>query len=140
MISGVPYTDNGITYTIIPTLGTHKFNPVSVNRLVSSSSNEFTVDFKDNSSFPVSGTIYYRNSTIPAKGVQFKIDGQYAHLQNGDIIETDAAGKFTIYVPVGIHEVKALKASHVFENDGLITDRFGRNLNYQMLRLVGKAF
>ena len=131
MISGIPYTDNGINYTVIPTLGTHQFNPISVNRLISSSSNQFTVDFKDKSSFPVSGTIYYRNSTIPVKGVQFQIDGLYAHQSNGDIIETDAAGKFTISVPVGTHEVKALKLNHVFENGGLITDRFGRNLNYQ---------
>lgn len=131
MISGIPYTDNGITYTVIPVLGIHQFSPVSVNRLLSANSNEFTVDFTDNSSFPVSGAIYYRNSTIPVKGVQFKIDGAYAHLQNGTIIETDDAGKFTIYVPVGTHEVQALKQNHVFENEGLITDRFGANLNYQ---------
>lgn len=131
MVSGIPYTDNGITYTIIPTLGTHQFDPTSVNRLISASSNEFTVDFKDKSSFPVSGTIYYSNSTIPVKGVQFQIDDQYAHQANGQIIESDDFGKFTINVPVGTHEVKAVKLHHNFENGGKITDRFGANLNYQ---------
>lgn len=131
MVSGIPYTDNGITYTIIPTLGTHQFDPTSVNRLMSASSNEFTVDFKDKSSFPVSGTIYYTNSTIPVKGVQFQINGQYAHQSNGQIIESDEFGKFTISVPVGTQEVKAVKLNHIFENDGKITDRFGANLNYQ---------
>ncbi len=131
MVSGIPYTDNGITYTIIPTLGTHQFDPTSVNRLMSANSNEFTVDFKDKSSFPVSGTIYYTNSTIPVKGVQFQINGQYAHQSNGQIIESDEFGKFTINVPVGTQEVKAVKPNHSFENGGKITDRFGANLNYQ---------
>lgn len=132
MISGIPYTGvNGTTYRIVPQFETHQFDPTSVNRLISASSPSFTVDFKDNSSFPVSGTIYYRNSTVPVEGVQFQIDGRYAQKGNGELIKTNAQGQFTISVPVGIHEVKAVKSQHVFINGGKITDRHHHNLNYQ---------
>lgn len=132
MITGVPYTGvNGTTYKIVPQLGTHQFDPVAVNRLVSASASSFTVDFTDKSSFPVSGYVLYNNSTVPVKGVRFKIDGKYAQKGNGEIIESDATGAFTISVPVGTHEVKADKTNHVFVNDGKITDRYGNDLNYQ---------
>ncbi|WP_177191820.1 LamG-like jellyroll fold domain-containing protein [Parafilimonas terrae] len=130
-ISGVPYTGNGTTYAIVPLLGTHQFDPASVNRLVSPGATEFTVDFTDKSSFPVSGYVYYRNSTVPVSGAQFKIDGVFAQQDNGTIIESDVTGAFTINVPVGYHEVKAVKTNHVFVNDGKITDRYGNNINYQ---------
>jgi hypothetical protein len=131
MVTGIPFTGNGTTYTIAPLLGTHQFDPTSVNRLISSASSQFAVDFKDNSSFPVTGIVYYNNSTVPVSGVQFKIDGKLAQQTNGAIIETDEAGKFTISVPVGVHEVQAVKANHVFVNGGKITNMFGDNLNYQ---------
>jgi hypothetical protein len=130
-IAGIPYVGNGTTYTIVPLKGTHQFDPISVNRLISPSSTQFAVDFKDKSSFPVSGYVYYNNTTVPVPGVQFKIDGQYAQQSNGSIIETDENGAFSISVPVGTHEVKTVKANHVFANDGKITDRDGHNLNYQ---------
>ncbi|MDB5279232.1 MAG: Pentaxin family [Ferruginibacter sp.] len=130
-IAGIPYTGNGTTYTIVPLKGTHQFDPVSVNRLISPSSTQFTVDFKDKSSFAVSGFVYYKNSTVPVPGVQFKIDGQYAQQSNGTILETDENGRFSIFVPVGTHEVKTVKANHAFANDGKVTDKDGHNLNYQ---------
>lgn len=131
-VTGIPYIGaNGTLYTVVPLLGTHQFDPVSVNRLFSASSPSFTVDFTDKSSFPVSGYVYYRNSTVPVEGVQFKIDGVYAQESNGNIVQTDASGRFTISVPVGTHQVQALKNNHVFVNDGRLTDRFGNGLNYQ---------
>ncbi|MEO6930497.1 MAG: hypothetical protein ABI151_02645, partial [Chitinophagaceae bacterium] len=130
-ISGIPYVGNGTTYTIVPLKGTHQFDPISVNRLISPSSTQFSVDFKDKSSFPVSGYVYYKNTTVPVPAVQFRIDGQLAQRSNGAIIETDETGLFEISVPVGTHEVRAIKADHIFENNGKITDRDGYNLNYQ---------
>ena len=130
-IAGIPYIGNGTTYTIVPLKGTHQFDPVSVNRLISPSSTQFTVDFKDKSSFIVSGHVYYKNTTVPVPGVQFKIDGQFAQQSNGEILQTDDNGMFTISAPVGTHEVKAVKTNHVFANDGKITDLNGNNLNYQ---------
>ena len=57
-IAGIPYIGNGTTYTIVPLKGTHQFDPISVNRLISPSSTQFAVDFKDKSSFPVSGYVF----------------------------------------------------------------------------------
>ena len=130
-ISGIPYIGNGTTYTIVPLKGTHQFDPISVNRLISPSSTQFAIDFKDKSSFPVSGYVYYKNTTVPVPDVQFKIDGLFAQQSNGEILQTDENGFFRIFVPVGVHEVKAVRVNHVFANDGKITDRDGNNLNYQ---------
>jgi len=131
LIAGVPYTGSGTTYTVVPLFGTHQFEPTLVNRLFSANSSTFMVDFVDKSAFAVSGYIYYRNSTVPVTDVQFKIDGIYAQESNGTLIATDATGKFAFTVPIGIHQVQAVKANHVFVNDGKITDRFGNDLNYQ---------
>jgi len=134
IITGIPFVGNGTTYTVAPLLGTHQFDPTSANRLISTFSPVFTVDFKDKSSFPVSGYVYYKNSTVPISGVQFKIDGRLAQQTNGSIIETNAAGEFAISVPVGVHEVQAVKTNHRFVNEGKITDLYGNNLNYQNIR------
>ncbi len=131
LISGIPYIGNGTTYTIVPLKGTHQFDPISVNRLISPATPQFTVDFKDKSSFPVTGIVYYRNTTVPVPGVQFLIDGRYAQKSNGEVIETNETGAFNISVPVGVHEVKSVKINHVFENDGKITLSDGTNRNYQ---------
>ncbi|MGZ3997171.1 MAG: LamG-like jellyroll fold domain-containing protein, partial [Flavisolibacter sp.] len=131
MITGIPFVGNGTTYTIAPLLGTHQFDPTSANRLISTASPVFTLDFKDKSSFNVIGTVKYKNSTVPVSGVQFKIDGKLAQQSNGAIIQTDVEGKFAISVPIGIHEVQAVKNNHVFVNDGKITDVNGYNLDYQ---------
>jgi hypothetical protein len=131
MISGVPYTGNGTTYTIVPLFETHQFSPSSSNRFVSATSSTYNVNFTDNSSFPVTGYVFYNNSTVPVPGVEFMIDGKYAQASNGSILQTDATGHFSISVPVGYHEVKAVKNNHVFVNGGAITDQFGNELNYQ---------
>jgi hypothetical protein len=131
MISGIPYTGAGTTYSVIPLFETHQFEPMLVNRLISAGSSTFTVDFTDKSAFAVSGYVYYRNSTVPVTDVQFKIDGLYVQQSDGNIITTDATGKFTFSVPIGTHRVQAVKNNHVFANDGKITDRFGNDLNYQ---------
>src|SRR5690606_30551196 len=78
LISGIPYTGNGVTYTVVPLFETHQFEPTLVNRLISANSSSFAVDFTDKSAFAVSGYVYYRNSTLPVNDVQFKIDGIYA--------------------------------------------------------------
>ena len=54
-----------------------------------------------------------------------KLTANYAQQSNGSIIETDENGLFNISVPVGVHEVKTVKANHIFENDGKITDKDG---------------
>ena len=131
-ITGIPYVgSNGTTYQIVPVLGTHQFDPVNIQRLFSANSPVYTVDFTDVSSFPVSGYVYYRHSRVPVPGVQFLIDGKYAQQADGTLIQTGSDGKFSISVPVGLHEVKAVKNNHVFSDGGRITDSHHNDLNYQ---------
>jgi hypothetical protein len=132
MITGIPYVGvNGTTYSIAPRLGSHEFDPLSVTRLFASGSSTFTVNFQDISAYKVTGYIHYYNSTLPVKGVQFNIDGKPAQKGNGQIIVSDEEGHFEIYVPVGIHEVRAVKANHIFAAGGRIMDGMGHDLNYQ---------
>ncbi len=132
IITGIPYAGiNGTIYSIAPKLGTHLFDPVAVTRIFSSGSSEFTLDFKDKSSYIVSGYVTYSGTTVPVKDVNFKIDGQYAFDGSGGLATTNDEGYFAISVPVGEHEVRAVKASHIFVNDGKIIDVDGNNFNYQ---------
>lgn len=130
-INAVPYFGEGTSYTIIPRKGTHQFSPKQEIRFVGADAQSHTVNFTDNSSFAVSGTIYYAGGTYPVEGVHFTIDGAIALNKSGQYIMTDADGNFTINVPVGTHEVKAVKDGHTFELDGRICNSDGSDRNYQ---------
>ena len=130
-IRSVPYYGNGTAYTIIPRKGTHQFSPKQEIRFIGEGAQHHTVNFTDNSSFAVSGIIYYAGGTYPVEGVHFTIDGAVALNKSGQYIMTDADGKFTINVPVGTHEVKAVKDGHTFELDGRICNSDGSDRNYQ---------
>ncbi len=130
-IRAIPYIGNGTVYTIIPRLGIHTFESEKEVRFIGSGSQSHTVNFIDKSSFNVSGTVTYKGGTMPVSGVSFTVDGITAMQSNGTVILTADDGTFSIQVPVGIHEVKAVKPDHIFENDGKFTDSNGQNLNYQ---------
>ena len=130
-ISGVPYTGNSTLYTVRPVLGSHKFSPTQTPVTLSGTSVNHKTEFVDESSFPVKGTVTYEGSTIPVEGVQFYIDGVVCSDSKGNIITTDAQGEFSISVPVGLHEVKAVLANHTFKNGGRIVDDYGKDINYQ---------
>ncbi len=130
-ILGVPYYGNSTAYTLTPLKGVHSFVPVSEIRLISPNVQNHTVNFKDESSFKVSGTVRYAGGTMPVEGAWFVIDGSEVKNSNGSLIKTDANGQFLIQVPVGIHEVKVVKDGHVFEKEGKITMSNGQNRNYQ---------
>ena len=130
-IRSVPYYGNGTAYTIIPRKGTHQFSPKQEIRFIGEGAQHHTVNFTDNSSFAVSGIIYYAGGTYPVEGVHFTIDGAVALNKSGQYIMTDADGKFTINVPVGTHEVKAVKDGHTFDLDGRICNSDGSDRNYQ---------
>jgi len=130
-IRAVPYVGNGTSYNIIPRYGSHSFTPTKSLRLVSASSQSHTVNFTDNSSFVVTGTVRYQGGTIPVEGVSFYIDGVIAMDSKSNIILSKADGTFAISVPVGIHEVKAQLSNHEFVNEGKITNSDGSDRNYQ---------
>ena len=130
-IRALPYSGNGTSYMIIPRLGIHTFESTKELRLINANSQSHTVNFTDMSSFEVSGIVTYYGGTVPVEGVNFTVDGTTVMDGKGKIIYTDAKGEFTINVPVGTHEVKAVKANHVFVNEGKITNSDGSDRNYQ---------
>jgi hypothetical protein len=130
-IRAIPYTGNGTTYMIIPRKGNHAFQSEKELRLISVNSQSHTVNFTDKSSFNVTGKVTYLYGDIPVEGVSFNIDGVTSMDDKSNIIKTDAKGMFSISVPVGTHEVKAVLANHTFQNGGKITNSDGSDRNYQ---------
>lgn len=130
-IRALPYAGNGTTYMIIPRLGIHQFESEKELRLLNANSQSHTVNFTDKSSFEVSGTVRYAGGTVPVQGVSFTVDGVTVMDDKANIVKTDAYGNFTINVPVGVHEVKAVLVNHTFELDGRITNSDGTDRNYQ---------
>lgn len=118
VIRGIPFNGEGTNYTIIPTMGSHDFSPTTSTRFISQSSLVHSgVDFTDVSSFPVSGVVYYENTTYPVEGVTFAVDGVTC-TKDGKLIETNSNGEYTISVPIGAHYITASKNGHTFVNDG----------------------
>lgn len=117
-IRGIPFRGNGTNYNVVPTHGIHEFSPNADARYVSSSSLNFSsVNFEDVSSFPVSGKVYYENTTYPVAGVALYVDGMVAVKDNRPVV-TDINGEFTISVPIGDHYITLKRDNHTFENDG----------------------
>ena len=117
-IRGVPFSGEGTSYSVIPTLGIHEFSPAAKSRYVSISTlNHSGVDFEDVSSFPVSGTVYYAGSDYPLEGATFYVDGVICS-KDGEMIESNEKGEFTISVPIGDHFITVKKNGHDFANDG----------------------
>lgn len=130
-IRSLPYTGNGTTYMIVPTLGIHQFASAKELRLINSQAQSHTVNFTDKSSFNISGKVMYKGGNVPVEGVSFAVDGVTVMDGKSNIVKTDAHGQFTISVPVGQHEVKAVLANHTFENGGKLTNSNGTDRNYQ---------
>lgn len=130
-IRSLPYTGNGTTYMIVPTLGIHQFASAKELRLINSQAQSHTVNFTDKSSFKISGKVMYKGGNVPVEGVSFAVDGVTVMDGKSNIVKTDANGQFTISVPVGQHEVKAVLANHTFENGGKLTNSDGTDRNYQ---------
>ena len=118
VINGVPFSGNGVNYTITPSKGIHEFNSAKQTRYISSNSLVYSgVNFTDVSYFPVHGTVRYAGTTIPVDSCTFEVDGTTC-MAEGKPIMTDADGKFTITVPIGDHYITVKRNNHVFVNEG----------------------
>ncbi len=118
LINNVPYTVGGSLYNVIPTLGVHEFSPSSRPLFFNKdAATHNSIDFTDKSSFTVTGKVTYENTDYPVKGCQFSVDGQLC-TQDGNIIESDAEGNYTIQVPIGEHAITVKKDGHTFVNEG----------------------
>lgn len=110
----IPYLGSGDNYTIVPEFGTHSFSPATTTLMVGSGSENYTnQNFTDNSSFTVSGTVKYKNTSCFVKDARLKIDGEVV-ITNGEIETTDAQGRFEIQVPIGPHVVSVEQTKHVY--------------------------
>ena len=117
-IRGVPFSGEGTSYQVVPTLGIHEFSPITRSRYVSMSTlNHSAVDFEDVSSFPVSGTVYYAGTDYPVQGATFKVDGVTCS-KDGEVIETNERGEYEISVPIGKHFIQVVKNGHSFVDGG----------------------
>ena len=117
-VRGVPFMGEGTSYSIVPTMGIHEFSPARQSRFVSQSSLIHNgIDFDDVSSFPVSGKVLYCGTTYPVDGANLYVDGAICS-KNGELIETNENGEFTISVPIGKHFIQVKKNGHEFVNEG----------------------
>ena len=117
-ISGVPFSGDGTTYSVIPSMGIHSFSPSKSSRFVSSTSQVHSgVDFKDESSFTTSGTVMYAGTTIPVEGAYIYVDG-YVASKDGEPVMTDLNGEYKVDVPIGDHFIQVKKNGHVFVGGG----------------------
>ena len=118
VITGVPYSDRGTYYKIIPTLGTHEFAPANRPLYFNHSTNTHNnVNFTDMTSVKVSGAIYYEGTDYPVEGALLSVDGAPC-LVGGVPVLTNADGKFSILVPMGEHYITATKKGHTFLYNG----------------------
>ncbi|OFY83659.1 MAG: hypothetical protein A3F72_15390 [Bacteroidetes bacterium RIFCSPLOWO2_12_FULL_35_15] len=115
-VSGILFSGTGENFTIIPSYLTHTFTPSSRSVYLGDASTVFNnQDFIDNSSFTVTGTLFYKNTTCPVPEGLLKIDGS-AVISNGQQVVTDANGAFTIQVPIGQHFISIERYAHYMED------------------------
>ncbi|MES2565759.1 MAG: LamG-like jellyroll fold domain-containing protein [Bacteroidota bacterium] len=115
-VSGIRYLGTGENFNLVPSFQTHSFAPNSRSVYIGDGSYVYNnQDFTDNSSFPVTGTLFYKGTSCPVPNASLKIDG-VAVISNGSPVETDAAGNFSITVPIGNHFVSVDKNSHTMED------------------------
>jgi hypothetical protein len=118
LIRGIPFKGSGSSYTVVPEKGIHKFNPNTRSLFISPTSlTANNVDFEDESSFQMTGHIYYAGTNIPVEGIPLYVDG-LAVSSNGKVQQTDADGYYSISVPIGEHYVEAKLNGHCLVDSG----------------------
>lgn len=118
VLRGVPFSGNGTNYVVTPVFGVHEFSPSSSSCYLSTNSMVHSgVDFKDASSFPVSGTVLYEGTTIPVEGAMLMVDGTLAS-KDGKAITTNSKGEFSVDVPIGDHFISLSMNGHTFVGEG----------------------
>lgn len=131
LIDTIPYTGNGTMYAVTPVLGVHKFNPVNKPIYFNPQSSAYSnVDFKDVSSFSVSGRVVYEGGNYPVEACSFEVDGKPLTNSNGSLITTNSAGQFNLSIPIGVHKLRIVKNGHSFAGNGYLVDAEGHDLNY----------
>lgn len=115
VVTNINYTGLGDIYTITPSYGTHTFRPNRTVYIGDGSSVHSQQNFTDESSFPVTGFVFYKNTSCAAEGINLRIDGELV-INSGVPITTNQAGAFEIQVPIGNHVITVEKQGHVFSS------------------------
>lgn len=119
LITGIPYATDGSSFNIVPMLAPHEFNPGSKTLFVSDESRVHNnIDFKDISSFDVSGLVQYNNTNLGVSNVKILVDGVAIFGADSKQEVTDKDGKFVIKVPIGYHYISFEKDGHGFDYGG----------------------
>ena len=130
----IPFLGNGDNFIITPAFGTHTFTPATTTLFIGGSTPNFNnVNFIDNSSFNVTGSVKFENSTCFVKDIFILVDGEVV-IQNGVPVQTDANGQYSLQVPIGPHVITASKSNHTFS-----LGRFpaSGNYNFQQNEVLG---
>ncbi|RIJ34060.1 LamG-like jellyroll fold domain-containing protein [Pontibacter oryzae] len=123
-MTGIQFHGSGETYEITPMLGVHQFDPTSMQLFIGEGSlSHNSKDFKDVSSFVVTGAAYYQNTTFPVEGVQVLVDGATIIGANNLPVVTGANGEFEARVPIGQHTLSFVKHGHdlSLSKEGVLT-------------------
>ena len=122
IINNIRYSATGNNFTLTPFFGQHSFDPGSRVLFVGAGAEVHNnQDFKDNSSFTVTGSVKYKDRNCFVSGVYLYLDGQMM-VKNGSPLFTDSNGQFTISVPIGSHIISIEKAGHSFESSTFPAD------------------
>lgn len=139
----LPY-GNATTYSITPMLGVHQFSPAFTNVTVSASQPTFSqINFTDNSKFTYNGKVCYTGGNFPVEGCTFSINSGSGYVvqtdSEGQPVKTNAAGEFSLIVPVGNNTIRVEKAGHVFEKDTIRRNFQDDELSNSVVRFWDKT-
>lgn len=126
-IQSIIYAGSGNNFKLVPTLGTHRFEPSNKVLFIGPGQQiQNEKDFMDRSAFRVTGTVKYdpkilgfdtsEDPSAPncyVEGVKFYIDDQPV-LTDGSFYATDKNGRFEFDVPIGSHSIRVEKDKHSF--------------------------
>ena len=93
------------------------------------SNNETVHEFILTNGKRFSGYVMYEGTSIPVKGVNFKVNGMLIHNAKGDYVESDYDGSFSFRVKEGDNTIQAVMDKHKFVNGG-----WYKNSNVQDIR------
>ena len=110
----LPYTNLGENYELTPVFFPHEFSPIKRLLYIGDGSSVINnIDFIDNSSFEMTGSLFYEGTTCPVKDAFLKIDGELVQI-HGSFVKTDDFGQFRMDVPIGNHYIEIEKHNHTF--------------------------
>jgi hypothetical protein len=129
VIEGILYNGTGENFSVTPTMtlsgSIHAFSPT--NRILflgEGKTTENNIDFTDQSSFEVTGSVRFNFDdkendlthfqSSGSEGVSIWIDGTQQAMKDGKAILTDNFGQFKVVVPIGKHFLEFKKDGHVF--------------------------